>query len=158
MANRFASWTSIDQEIGYFKNLTRSDPEKARHVFATGEQLITLARNGSLSKLKRFIDETERSDMLIYFVSKALHESLEANHLMVAAYIIDSGYPLNFHSIPSALIHCVERLDDQICESTARFLVQKGVDVNKAVRCPVLNKNMHGILLVKSPTFLFSIF
>jgi hypothetical protein len=130
---KFATWDSIDAEMTRFRAIDNGDPEKGRNIFIKGETLVAFASKGELYKLRKFVEETESDDLLIYFVYKALKTSLVAGHLMVASYLIDSGYPINHEGLPNLIKECLSECSDYLCVAIIRMLVSKGLDVNKQV-------------------------
>jgi hypothetical protein len=116
-----------------FRAINVCDPEKGRNMFTKGETLVALASNGELFKMRKFIEESKSEDLLIYFVYKALKTSLAAGHLMVASYLIDSGYPINHEGLPNLMKECLSECNDYLCVAIIRLLASKGLDINKQV-------------------------
>lgn len=130
----FAKWDSIDAEMKRFALINQTDPEKGKIMYSAGETLVSLASNGSMSKLHRFLDETDPDIILIYFVYKALKASLMNGHLMISAYIVDCGYPINNDGLPNIIKECLTDLEDYLCVSIVRMFASKGLEICKQVK------------------------
>jgi Ankyrin repeat len=128
---KFAIHESIDRQMAAFTTLRETDPVLARRLYTTGEVLVELASQGSLRKLIGMIDSIDKAELLSYFTLRMLRQAMLNNHLMVASYIIDNGYPINTSSVPNVLNECLATVEDYHGVSLVEFLVRtKGYDVN----------------------------
>lgn len=119
--------------MGWFSSLQESDLDKKRFIFTSGEQMVSLAKNGELFKFRTLVDSMEEEEVLMYFVTKALCASVMGGHLMVAGYILDQGFPINADGIPNVLMGAVKVLEDYQCVPIINVLAGKKMDLNKQV-------------------------
>ncbi len=129
--------TSFRQEMDNFKLIMREDEIKAKTLFSFGTNLVSLAANGNYRKFCILCCDLQKHPEfpMIYFISKALHESLLSQHLMISAYILDNGYPLNDYSLPHLLLGVIKSSmsNDSGCEMVVEFLGAKKYDFNYQV-------------------------
>ena len=137
---KFSAWDSIDAEMKRFTTIRESDPIKGKRMFVKGELLVSLAEKGEMYKIRKFIEETDSEDLLMYFVYKALKKSLIGGHLMVSSYIIDCGYPINHDGLPFVVHECLLELEDYLCVAIIRMLASKGLDLNRQVNLITIAK------------------
>ena len=57
---------SLKAEMDNFDDIRRTDAEKSKQMFQTGTELVRCCENGELSKLRRLLQGTPSSDVLIY--------------------------------------------------------------------------------------------
>ena len=100
---------------------------------AEGYKIVDAATNGSFSKLKKLMNDMNSENLFFYFVAKAFQGALQSGHLMIAAYFLDNGYPLNADGVPFSLHDCLSIMPDDLCLVVIQFLVSRGIDVNKQV-------------------------
>ena len=130
----FALKGSLGAELDAFKLLAQSDPLLSKKRYENGERLIALAGNGELAQFKRFVGGLNAEEIMSYFTAKALISSLVGGHLMLSAFILDNGFPLNSETgLPNILQCCLKELSDYECASIVMLLSSKGVDVNRQV-------------------------
>jgi len=102
-------------------------------MFSLGEDLISAARNGELSRFKK-LALNDSDNLLIYFVAKAFQTSLLMNHLMISTFIVQNGFPANSKvgfGLPNFLNECLSSLDDNSCVPViAFFLNTEQFDIN----------------------------
>jgi hypothetical protein len=136
-ANLFKFACSFRQEMDSFKNLMVQDSLKGKEFFQRGTDLVDLATQGHFRKFCSKCHEVaqEGAFPLIYFISKALEVSLLSQHLMIAAFILDNGYPLNDSSLPNPFFALLKAptTDDHCCQVT-ELLATKNYDFNCQVR------------------------
>jgi hypothetical protein len=76
------------------------------------------------------------SKILIYFVTKAFQEALLNDHLMLATFIVQNGFPIKQQiGFPNFLQECLSVLDDLRCVPVINFFVNNsqssgGFDIN----------------------------
>ena len=107
MSNRkLAMWQGIQTQLLTFSRLRASDPVKAKRIYDINEQLLSLSASGSFRKLCEHVGSVEnpKEEILTYYVVRAFKAALLNNHLMVAGYIIDQGYPFNKSTVPNVLL------------------------------------------------------
>lgn len=98
------------------KSLSGEDPTQAKRLFDLGESILIAARKGELSKMKKILFGSDQKDILFYFISKAFQEALINDHLMIAAFMVENGFPVNSHnSLPPYLHDSILVLDDERC-------------------------------------------
>lgn len=114
----------------FFNQLQLTNPEKCKDLFLKGEELVKLANNGNLRKLKDIVNQSEQGEILIYFVSKMYKASLLRCHLMITSFLIDGGYPVNSVYLPNVLNECLEEVIDYQGAAIIEFLASKGMDFN----------------------------
>lgn len=121
-------------ELKQFQSLIKLQPHRGKEIYAVGEKLVTLAKNGEYMQFKRYTNELSPDDVLCYFVAKALFASLMGGHLILASFIIDNGYPIKVeHGLPNILHDCLKELDDYQCAPISTLLISKGYNVNRQV-------------------------
>ena len=137
-------------ESSHFKiseliELRSADPFEFDLLFKSGEDLVSNAVFGKLRKVIEIVNSDAGCRIHSYFVVKTFQSALINGHLMIAAFIIDQGYPLCCHFIPNALIQSLKSVDDALAISICELLVlTNGMDVN----CQVC----HSLSIAKSLT------
>jgi hypothetical protein len=123
-------------ETSHFKiseliELRSADPLEFNRLFKSGEDLVSYAVSGKLRKVVEIVNSDAGCRIHSYFVVKMFQGALINGHLMIAAFIIDQGYPLYCHFIPNALMQSLESVDDALAISICELLVlANGMDVN----------------------------
>lgn len=118
-------------KISELIELRSVDPLEFDIIFKLGEDLISHAASGKLRKIIEMVNSDDGGRIHSYFVVKMLQGALINGHLMVAAFIIDQGYPLTCPFIPNALVQSLEFVDDALAVSICEFLVlANGMDIN----------------------------
>jgi hypothetical protein len=56
----------LQSEMNRFDNLRRADPDRCRHMFASGAELVLACKQGQVSKLRRMLGQLPKEDLLIY--------------------------------------------------------------------------------------------
>lgn len=126
---------SLDKELQIVNEMRSNNPSAVKCLFERGESLIRMAKFGEYRKLRNIVDNLETGEFIpIHFVSRMLFESLCAGHLILAGYIIDSGYPIRSTSIPSALHTCLDAVDDDVGVIIVNFLTTKKYDISMQAR------------------------
>lgn len=104
--------------------------------------MVSAAKNGELSRFRRICSsntnssENGESKILIYFVTKAFQEALLNDHLMLATFIAQNGFPIKQQvGFPNFLHECLCVLDDHKCVPVINFFVNNsqnsgGFDIN----------------------------
>lgn len=98
---------SLDLQLGYFRGLHLSDPERARAVHALNEELVLLCKEGSLRRVKQLVEAASTEDLMTYFVVRAFKAALLGSHLVLVDYLLSHGYPLNSSGVPYALLEVI---------------------------------------------------
>lgn len=129
---------SFRHEMDRFKVIMSIDAEKGKELFQCGTELVALASSGQFRKFCSKCCEAihEKVDFpAIYFISKCLEASLLSQHLMISAFILDNGYPLNDSTLPNVLTTLVKaETSDEQCRHLVEFLATKKYDFNSQVR------------------------
>ena len=126
---------SIDAQLGRFAKLRAEDPEAAQQQHETNERLVALCGEGSLRRVKELV-EKDGDKLMTYFVVRAFKAALLGCHLVLADYLIGSGYPLNSTGVPYVLLEVINDLElpghskDEVVVSILQFLVSKQWNVN----------------------------
>eukprot|EP01031_Cornospumella_fuschlensis_P029457 gene29457-35556_t len=126
---------SVDSEMKTFTSLMKSDPDKGRELFMMGQEVVSLAANGSYRK---FCEQSMRCVSSegfpsIYFISKAFVASCVGQHLLLAAFVLDNGYTINSDVGPNALLDCLraENITDDECVPIVEFFHKYQFDFNR---------------------------
>ena len=131
----FSFKSSIDSEMKTFTNLMKSNKDRGRELFIIGQDLVTYAGNGNYRKFCEHAMHCLSIDCFpsFYFASKAFTASCLGQHLFIAAYILDNGYPINSDSGPNVLLECLrqESIQDEECVSLIEFLNKYSFNVNR---------------------------
>ena len=98
---------SLDQQLGRFRGLHLSDPERARAVHALNEELVLLCKEGSLRRVKQLVEAAPAEDLMTYFVVRAFKAALLGLHLVLVDYLLSQGYPLNSTGVPYVLLEVI---------------------------------------------------
>lgn len=126
---------SLDKELELIESMRSNDPDAVKKIFERGESLIQMSKFGELRKIRKIIDSLEIGEFIpLHYVFKMVVESLCSGHLILAGYIIDSGYPVKSFNIPSALHTCLELVDDDMGALIVNFLSTKKFDMSMQVR------------------------
>ena len=118
-------------KISELIELRSADPLEFDVLFKSGEDLVSHAVSGKLKRVVEIVNSDAGSRIHSYFVVKMFQGALINGHLMIAAFIIDQGYPLCCHFIPNAFMQSLEIVDDALAISICELLVlANGMDVN----------------------------
>ena len=99
---------SLDSQLRAFSNLRASEPERAKEIYDLNEHILALAQQGSLRKLSMAIQSVpDPMHILTYYIVKAYKAALLGNHLIVAGYFIDQGYPFQTSKVPHCLLEII---------------------------------------------------
>lgn len=126
----FSLSETVDQQMNRFAVLREQNPVKAKEIFNIGEKLVSFSSQGSYSKFKTLVRNTEPSDILWYFCVKAFKEALLHNHLLVSDYMVENGFPILNKDFPLVLNECLYQVDDFHGAGLVNFFVSKGYDIN----------------------------
>jgi hypothetical protein len=69
-SGKFMMTESINLQMQMFTELRTSNPVRSREIFTKGENMVALAANGELRKLRELVWSMEKPDILFYFVIK----------------------------------------------------------------------------------------
>jgi hypothetical protein len=134
-STRFSLNGTFESQMSTLAVLRVSDPVKSEALFKLGENLVQLSSSGQLRNIIQLVNDAKDDEIMFYFIVKMFHNALINGHLMVAAFIIDQGYPLNNSLVPNALIDALNIVDDYQAASLVDFLVVvKGMDVNSQAK------------------------
>lgn len=148
MLKPLAMRESLDKQLHTFAKLRASDPRAAKEIYELNEQILQLASQGSMRKLKQTIENvSDATHILTYYVVKAFKAALISGHLMIAGYMIDQGYPFQTSKVPHTLLEILSLAQPtyvlspvpggKIPEDTALqildFLIEKNKYLNQAV-------------------------
>ena len=122
---------SLELQLQRFVTLRHSQPEKCKRMYDIGEELVTFASRGQLQKLRSVLENAENDfEILLYHSHKMFLQALIQGHLIIAGYLIDSGFPFRSFGLPCPLHEAYASVDDYRGEEISRFLVDRGLDVN----------------------------
>lgn len=129
----YAIKATLNAEMGGFGALMKADPDRGRELFRLGEEIVALAVNGSY---RRFCETAGRAVHdegfpAAYFLSKAFTAAFLNHHLLIAAHLLDHGFPANNPCCPNVLMECLRKLDDEECYEIVDFLSKRQFDFNR---------------------------
>jgi len=130
----FTLHDSLNGEMKKFSSLMQANPEKGKSLFQLGSELVQNAANGNFRKFCQQCGTIREDFPVAYFGSKALENAMLYQHLMIANFIIDQGYPINNADIPNGLIYCIKsNMEDYHCSQLIDYLANKKYDFNMQV-------------------------
>ena len=121
---------TLESQFKRFATLRHLHPEKCKQLYDDGEKMIEYSSRGQFSKLRMLLNSLERKDILLYHSCKMFIESLKQGHLMISAYIIESGYPYLSFGLPHALHEVLNVVEDYRGVEITAFLTERGYDIN----------------------------
>ena len=133
MPKKFSLVETIEAQMKRFSEIRETDPSKARKMFERGDMLVEYAKSGAYRKFKILVDLSEIGDLLWFFAVKAFKQALVNDHLMIAQYMIDNGYPITNPTLPLILNECLLEVADHQGANLVDYFAIKGYDVNSQV-------------------------
>jgi hypothetical protein len=118
----------------HIERLRSSDPVLFGHRFALGDGLVRSCTSGALRKVVEAINGAEDDDIFFYFAVKMFHAALINGHIMIANFLLDQGFPLQYAGttgVPHPLTEAIAVVEDFRAIAIIEFLViGKRMDVN----------------------------
>lgn len=125
---------TIAAQMEQMERLRASDPVLFGHRFALGDELVRSCANGALRKVVEAVNGAEDDDIFFYFAVKMFHAALINGHIMIANFLLDQGFPLQYagtSGVPHPLTEAIAVVDDFRAIAIIEFLViGKRMDVN----------------------------
>lgn len=132
-AKLFAIDRSLDAEMRSFRQIMSADSDRGKLLLTSGQSLVSSAENGSYRKFCELAMQAVREPDFpkVYFLSKSFSAAVLNHHLLIAAFLLSNGYPVNNSSCPNVLLECLKSdMGDEECCEVTEFLGKNNFDFN----------------------------
>lgn len=116
---------SLQAEMIRFARLKENDPDRCAFVYALGEEMITLAKNGRYSKFQQKLLALDENEVFLFFTRRMFLASLMGFHFSLSDLMLSHGFKVETQGLPSPLHEVLNTADDALAVATIEFLVER---------------------------------